>query len=110
RILPMFPPGEGIYYLRTEAEAHALKAHLDRSKSLILIGGGVVGLEIAASAAEIGLKVTVIEIAPRILARLCDLETGAIIEAVHRAHGVDIRVDTAVAALRRLPDDRFAIE
>ena len=79
RILPMFPPGDGIYYLRTEAEAHALKAHLHRSKSLILIGGGVVGLEIAASAAEIGLKVTVIEIAPRILARVCDAETGAII-------------------------------
>jgi NADPH-dependent 2,4-dienoyl-CoA reductase/sulfur reductase-like enzyme len=110
RILPMFPPGDGIYYLRTEAEAHALKAHLDRASALILIGGGVVGLEIAASAAEIGLKVTVIEIAPRILARVCDAETAALIEAAHRAHGVDIRVDTAVSALRRLPQGRFAIE
>ena len=70
RVLPMFPPGDGIYYLRTEAEAMALKAHLHRGESLLLIGGGVVGLEIAASAAEIGRKVTVIEIAPRILARV----------------------------------------
>jgi NADPH-dependent 2,4-dienoyl-CoA reductase/sulfur reductase-like enzyme len=110
RILPMFPPGDGIYYLRTEAEAHALKEHLHRAKSLILIGGGVVGLEIAASAAELGLKVTVIEIAPRILARVCDGETGAIIAAAHRAHGVDIRVDTVVTALRRLPDGRLAVD
>jgi NADPH-dependent 2,4-dienoyl-CoA reductase/sulfur reductase-like enzyme len=110
RILPMFPPGEGIYYLRTEAEAQALKEHLHRSKSLILIGGGVVGLEIAASAAEIGLKVTVIEIAPRILARICDQETGTLIFERHRAHGVDIRVDTAVSALRRLGDGRLAVD
>jgi NADPH-dependent 2,4-dienoyl-CoA reductase/sulfur reductase-like enzyme len=109
RVLPMFPPGDGIYYLRTETEARALRAHLHGSKSLILIGGGVVGLEVAASAAEIGLSVTVIEIAPRILARVCDPETGAIIEAAHRAHGVDIRVDTAVAALRRLPGGQLEI-
>src|SRR5581483_1154584 len=74
RILPMFPAGGGIHYLRTEAEAQLLKAQLHRAQSLLLVGGGVVGLEIAASAAEIGLKVTVIEIAPRILARVCDAE------------------------------------
>ena len=79
RILPMFPPGPGIYYLRTEAEAMALKAHLDRSKSLMVIGGGLIGLEVAASAAELGIKTTVIEIAPRILARVCDEETSALI-------------------------------
>jgi len=109
RILPMFPPGDGIYYLRTEGEAAALKEHLHRSKSLILVGGGVVGLEIAASAAEIGLKVTVIEIAPRILARVCDAETGAIIHAAHTAHGVDIRTGTAIESMRKLADGRFEI-
>ena len=92
RVLPMFPPGQkGIHYLRTEAEALALKADLASRKSLILIGGGVVGLEIAASAAELGVKVTVIEIAPRILARVCDEDTSAIIHERHRARGVDIR-------------------
>ena len=85
RILPMFPEGQpGIYYLRTADEALALKAHLGLAKSLLLIGGGVVGLEIAASAAELGIKVTVIEIAPRILARVCDEETSAIIHQRHR--------------------------
>src|SRR5215510_1362617 len=111
RVLPMFLPGShGIYYLRTEAEARALKAHLDRSKSLLVIGGGVIGLEVAASAAELGVATTVIEIAPRILARVCDEETSAIIHARHRARGVDIRVGAAASALRTLPDGRLTVE
>jgi NADPH-dependent 2,4-dienoyl-CoA reductase/sulfur reductase-like enzyme len=110
RLLPMFPPGDGIHYLRTEAEARALKAHLDRSRSLLLIGGGVVGLEVAASAAEIGLRVTVIEIAPRILARVCDEETAALIHARHRARGVAIRTATTVGAMRVLPNGGFTVE
>src|SRR6266702_5877880 len=49
RLLPMFPVGRpGIYYLRTDAEARALRAHLHRSRSLIVIGGGLIGLEVAA--------------------------------------------------------------
>ena len=110
RVLPMFPAGQpGIYYLRTEAEALALKTHLGVAKSLLLIGGGVVGLEIAASAAELGLKVTVVEIAPRILARVCDEETSAIIHQRHRDFGVDIRTGTACAGLQQLPDGKLAV-
>jgi 3-phenylpropionate/trans-cinnamate dioxygenase ferredoxin reductase subunit len=110
RILPMFPEGRpGIYYLRTADEALALKAHLGLAKSLILIGGGVVGLEVAASAAELGIKVTVIEIAPRILARVCDEETSAVIHQRHRDYGVDIRTDTVCAGLQALPDGRLAV-
>src|SRR5262249_37217251 len=110
RTLPMFPPGPGIYYLRTLNEALALKEHLGRAQSLIVIGGGLIGLEVAASAAELGIKTTVIEIAPRILARVCDPETSAFIHERHRAHGVDIRLDTSVAARHSLPDGRVAIE
>src|SRR5262245_27186632 len=80
RMLPMFPAEQkGTHYLRIEPEALALKADLDRSKSLIVVGGGLIGLEVASSAAERGIKTTVIEIAPRILARVCDEETAAII-------------------------------
>jgi 3-phenylpropionate/trans-cinnamate dioxygenase ferredoxin reductase subunit len=110
RILPMFPEGTpGIYYLRTAEEAMALRAHLRLAKSLLLIGGGVVGLEIAASAAELGIKVTVIEIAPRILARVCDEETAAIIHQRHVDHGVDIRTGIVCVGLQGLPDGRLAV-
>lgn len=111
RALPMFPAGRsGIYYLRTEVEARALKARLHQSGSLLVIGGGLIGLEVAASAAELGVSTTVIEIAPCILARVCDHETAALIAERHRAQGVDIRVGTAASALRDLPDGRLAIE
>src|SRR5258706_15756692 len=105
RVLPMFPAGRaGIYYLRTEAEARALKARLQRSQSLLVIGGGLIGLEVAASAAELGLKTTVVEVAPRILARVCDEETSALIAQTHRARDVAIRVGATPSALRDLPD------
>src|SRR5437763_4051038 len=110
RVLPMFPPGPGVYYLRTAPEALARKAHLHRSRSLLIIGGGLIGLEVAASAAELGIKTTVIEIAPRILARVCDEATSALIHERHRARGVDLCIGTAVAALHTRPDGRRTIE
>jgi 3-phenylpropionate/trans-cinnamate dioxygenase ferredoxin reductase component len=111
RVLPMLPIGRrGVYYLRTEAEARVLKDHLARSRSLIVVGGGLIGLEVAASAAELGVSTTVIEIAPRVLARVCDEETSALVHARHRAHGVDIRLATGVCGLRELRDDQLAIE
>ena len=86
RVLAMFPPGrKGVYYLRTEAEALALKTHLHQSRSLLVIGGGLIGLEVAASATELGVKTTVVEIAARILARVCDPEISALIHERHRA-------------------------
>lgn len=109
RILPLLPPGGGVHYLRTGAEALALKAQLDRSKSLLVIGAGLIGLEVAASAAERGIKTTVIEIAPRILGRVCDEDTSAFVHDCHRAHGVDIRVGAVAASLQTLPDGRLAV-
>jgi 3-phenylpropionate/trans-cinnamate dioxygenase ferredoxin reductase subunit len=111
RVLPMFPAGrKGIYYLRTEAEARALKAHLHQSRSLLVVGGGLIGLEVAASAAEVGVRTSVLEIAPRILARVCDEETSALVHARHRARGVDIRVGAVVSAMRELADGRLAVD
>src|SRR4051812_76279 len=109
RVLPMFPPGPGIYYLRVAADALALKAHLDRSRTLLIIGGGLNGLEVAASAAELGIATTVIEIAPPILSRVTDAEPSALIHQRHVAHGVDLRVGTGVAGVTALVEDRHAV-
>jgi NADPH-dependent 2,4-dienoyl-CoA reductase/sulfur reductase-like enzyme len=110
RVLPLLPAGQpGIHYLRTEREALGLREELGRSRSLLVVGAGLIGLEVAASAAELGVKTTVLEVAPRILARVCDPETSALVQAHHAAHGVDIRLGTAICAVQSLPEGRVAI-
>lgn len=110
REIPHLPAGTArVHYLRTEADAHALRTALRDSRDLLVVGGGLIGLEVAASAAEMGLRTTVLEVAPRILGRVCDEETAAIVHEAHRAHGVDIRVGTALVSAAPQPDGRVAV-
>lgn len=110
RVLPQLPPGPDIHYLRTEAEALALRERLGHSRTLLVVGAGLIGLEVAASATELGLKVTVVEVAPRILARVCDAETATFVQARHAAHGVDIQLGTVITGVRALPQAGIAID
>jgi NADPH-dependent 2,4-dienoyl-CoA reductase/sulfur reductase-like enzyme len=111
RVLPALPPSaHGVFYLRTETEARAIEAHLAAARSLLVVGGGLIGLEVAASAVERGVSTSVIEIAPRLLARVCDEETSKLIEQRHHARGVDVRLHTGVRAKHDLPDGRINIE
>ncbi len=110
REIPALPLGmPRVHYLRTETQARALAAELRQSQHLVVIGGGLIGLEVAASAAELGVRTTVIEMMPRILARVCDEETGARIDAEHRRHGVDLRLATALAGAAVAPGGGIAI-
>jgi NADPH-dependent 2,4-dienoyl-CoA reductase/sulfur reductase-like enzyme len=111
RELPLLPPGmPRVHYLRTDAHARALKAALGSCKHLVVIGAGLIGLEVAASAAELGVGVTVLEVAPRIMARACDEETGALILAEHARHGVKVALSTTVKKVTVQPDGRLALE
>jgi NADPH-dependent 2,4-dienoyl-CoA reductase/sulfur reductase-like enzyme len=97
RVIPTLPPDmPSVHYLRSETHARALRFALERTRLLAVVGAGLIGLEVASSARELGTDVVVIEAAPRILARVTDEVTGAHLEAAHRAHGVDIRVDTNI--------------
>jgi 3-phenylpropionate/trans-cinnamate dioxygenase ferredoxin reductase component len=110
RQIPLLPLGmPRVHYLRTEAHANALAHQLKAAQHLAVVGGGLIGLEVAASAAELGIKVTVIEIAPRILARVCDEHVSARVHETHRRRGVDIRLNTALSAVRTEPDGRLAL-
>jgi 3-phenylpropionate/trans-cinnamate dioxygenase ferredoxin reductase component len=93
-----------VHYLRTEADSRALAAALRECRHLVVVGGGLIGLEAAASATALGLRVTVLEVAPRILARVCDEETGAFIAGEHRRHGVDLHTATAIVGVRSTPE------
>jgi NADPH-dependent 2,4-dienoyl-CoA reductase/sulfur reductase-like enzyme len=111
RELPLLPAGmPRVHYLRTEAHARAIKAGLENCKHLVVIGAGLIGLEAAASAAERGSEVTVIEFAPRIMARACDEDTGARILAEHLRHGVEFELSTSVTAVTPQLDGSIALE
>jgi 3-phenylpropionate/trans-cinnamate dioxygenase ferredoxin reductase component len=111
RQIPVLPLGAPrIHYLRTEAHAQALANELRAAQHLAVIGGGLIGLEVAASAAELGVRATVIEVLPRILARVCDEEVSARVHDAHRRHGVDIRLNTALTHAQAEPDGRIALK
>jgi 3-phenylpropionate/trans-cinnamate dioxygenase ferredoxin reductase component len=99
REIPHLPLGTPrVHYLRTETDARRLEGALRECNALLVVGAGLIGLEVAASAAELGVNVTVVEMAPRVLARVCDEETSAIVHETHRQHRVRICVDTALVS------------
>jgi 3-phenylpropionate/trans-cinnamate dioxygenase ferredoxin reductase subunit len=93
------PGGEAILYLRTFADALALRARLKPGGRIVVIGGGLIGLEIAASAIGRGCTVTVVEAAPRILGRGVPAEIAEVMAARHRRAGVDLRVGVGIARI-----------
>lgn len=90
--------------LRTIADAEALREKLQPGRRLVVIGGGYIGLEVAAVAVQQGLQVTVIEALPRLLARVTGAEVAAYIEKTHRAHGVSFRLATTASELELDPE------
>lgn len=94
----------GIYTVRTLADVDAMRTEFAPGRRLVIVGGGYIGLEAAAVAAKLGLDVTVLEMAPRILQRVASPETSAYFRALHSAHGVKIMEETALD--RFLGDDR----
>ncbi|BAJ82936.1 ferredoxin reductase (plasmid) [Acidiphilium multivorum AIU301] len=88
-----------VLYLRTFNDALALRARLSRGARLVVIGGGFIGLEVAASAVERGCDVTIVEAAPRVLGRAVPAELAAIITTRHRTAGVTIIEGAALAAI-----------
>jgi NADPH-dependent 2,4-dienoyl-CoA reductase/sulfur reductase-like enzyme len=111
RQIPALPFGAPrVHYLRTEAHARALAGELKGARHLCVVGGGLIGLEVAASATELGIKATVIEVLPRILARVCDEETSARVDDAHRRHGVELRLNTVLIDVQGRPDGRIALK
>ncbi len=86
-----------IFYLRTIADVELLRPQLAEGRRLVIVGGGYVGLEVAAVATKRGLKVTVLEAATRVLARVTAPEVSAFYERFHRTAGVEIRTSVAVS-------------
>lgn len=89
----------GVYAVRTLADVDAMRAEFAPGRRLVVVGGGYIGLEAAAVARKLGVDVTVIEMAPRILQRVAAPETSDWFRALHRAHGAVILEATGLDCL-----------
>lgn len=87
---------KGIHYLKTLADARSIQNDMKNARSMVVVGGGYIGLEIAASARKAGLEVTVLEMAPRILQRVVAPEVSHYISLCHQQHGVEVRTETTL--------------
>lgn len=97
------------HYLRTLDDVEQIRAQLAPGKHLAIVGGGYIGLEVAASAIAQGLQVTVLEALPRVLQRVTAAELSAYYERKHREAGVDIRTGVQVADLEVTGDTVTAV-
>ena len=87
----------GIHYLRNIADADSIKADMVAGRHATIVGGGYIGLEVAAVAVQAGLTVTVLEMEDRILKRVATSEMSAFYHALHTDAGVDIRTDSSAS-------------
>ncbi|CAH1689501.1 Rhodocoxin reductase [Hyphomicrobiales bacterium] len=88
---------EGIFTLRTAADARHIKEHMAASHHAVIVGGGFIGLEIAATMAALGKRVTVLELGERLLARAISPAVSNHVLARLAAGGVDVRFGAQVA-------------
>lgn len=87
---------EGLHYMRSIADVNAMRDVFVPGARLVIVGGGYIGLEVAAVAVKHGLIVEIVEFAPRVLARVAGPQLSAFYESVHSKAGVQLRLSTGV--------------
>lgn len=106
---PLSCPGasaSGVYTIRTRTDADALMAALPTAERFVVIGGGYIGLEAAAVLTKLGKQVTLVEALERLLSRVAGPALSDFFAEQHRAHGVELRLGTAVEAIETDGQDR----
>ena len=101
RARPLPIPGAdlaNVFLLRNIADVEAIRPHIVDGRRLCIVGGGFIGLEVAAVARKLGLQVTVVETMERVLARVTAPVVSRFFERIHREAGVDVRTGVAVEA------------
>ncbi|MCB1690053.1 MAG: FAD-dependent oxidoreductase [Halioglobus sp.] len=102
RVRKLALPGhdlDGVFYLRDLGDVDRIRSFTGPGKSAVIVGGGYIGLETAASMRKLGMSVTVLEALPRVLQRVTAPEVSGFYSRIHREEGVHIITDAAVEAL-----------
>jgi 3-phenylpropionate/trans-cinnamate dioxygenase ferredoxin reductase subunit len=101
RVVPI--PGaetKGTFYLRTIDDIEGIRAFVDEGKKAVIVGGGYIGLETAAALRKLGVEVTVVEMAERILQRVTTESISEFYTRVHTEEGVNILTSAGVAEIK----------
>ncbi len=88
----------GVHYLRTISDGESIKSAMATAKEAVIVGGGYIGLETAASLNSLGIEVTVLEMESRVLARVTSPEVAEFYSRVHQEEGVVIKTGVTVCA------------
>ena len=115
RTLPGADGVGGVHVLRNLDDARQLRAEIGAAVesgggSLLVVGCGFIGAEVAATARGRGLDVTIVETAPAPLTRVLDEAAGMAVAELHRSHGVDVRLGIGVATLNTTHDRVTSVE
>lgn len=98
RVLPVDGNGlRGVHYLRSIRDVDRIRADLERSRKLVIVGAGYIGLEVAAVAAGMGLQVTVVEMEDRVMRRVVSPQLSSFFQSVHEKNGVNFHLSTATS-------------
>lgn len=90
---------KGVHYIRTLADAQAMQAEVKEGNKAVIVGGGYIGLETAASLRKLGMEVTVLEMMGRVLERVTAPELSTYYATLHGSHGVNIITDAQALEL-----------
>jgi anthranilate 1,2-dioxygenase ferredoxin reductase subunit len=101
--------GEPVHYLRTLDDARRLRARLARGARVVIVGGGFVGLEVAATAIGRGCAVTLVEPADRLLKRSMPPEISEFMRQLHVSRGVEFRLGTQVTNIQSTRDNSVCV-
>jgi 3-phenylpropionate/trans-cinnamate dioxygenase ferredoxin reductase subunit len=89
---------EGVHYLRSIADVDAIRADVAEGRKLVIVGAGYIGLEVAAVTRKLGLDVTVVEMADRVMSRVVSGAVSAFYQKEHEAQGVKLMLSTGLRA------------
>ena len=89
----------GVHAVRTRCDVDAIVAELGAAQRVVIVGGGYIGLEVAAVLSRAGKSIVLLEAMPRVLARVAGAPLSHFFEAEHRSRGIDIRTSAAVVRL-----------
>ena len=91
---------EGVYPIRTIPDVENLRRAQLLSKHVVIVGGGVIGLESAWQMKQAGLEVTIVELGPTLMGRLCDEKTASLLKETFEAHGIRVLTGCGLKTIR----------